>query len=150
MKRILCLALAAILMFCTVPVFADAAENPITYVYLDDGSYFTVQVVSSGARASGSVTGSKRYTHYDSDGNSNWRVTLTGSFTYTGSNATCTSSSVGVSIDDPSWYTISKSAGKSGNTATASVTMGEKQGGVTVTKVPVDLSLSCDKDGNLS
>lgn len=119
-------------------------------IYFEDGSYMTVEIISKGARASGSVTGSKPYTYYGSDGNAKWKAVITGSFSYSGSSATCTSSSVDVTIYDSSWYTVSKSASKSGNTARASVTIGEKRGGVTVTKVPVSLSLSCGKDGNLS
>lgn len=150
MKHILSFMLAVAMVFCVFPVFASAAEEGTNIVYLEDGSYYTIQTVTYGTRASGSKTGNKVYTHHDSDGTSNWKVTLTGSFTYTGSSATCTSSSVDVTIYDSNWYTISKSASKSGNTASASVTMGEKRGGVTVTKVPVSLTLTCDANGNLS
>ena len=84
------------------------------------------------------------------NGTAQWKATLSGSFTYTGSSATCTSSSVDVTVYDSSWYTISKSSNKSGSKATASVTMGEKLAGVTVTKVPISLAMTCDKNGNLS
>lgn len=149
MKRVLSFVLA-VMIVCMFSVQGNAVENKQVPIYFEDGSYVTVEVIRNGMRASGSVTGSKVYTHHDSSGSENWKVTLTGSFTYTGSSATCTSSSVDVTIYDSAWYTISKSSSKSGNTASASVTMGEKRGGVTVTKVPVSLSLSCDKNGNLS
>lgn len=150
MKRILCYILASVMLFCMIPIHSNAVENKLETIYFEDGSYMTVGIITKGARASGSVSGSKPYTYYGSDGNEKWKAVVTGSFKYTGSSATCTSSSVDVTVYSSSWYTISKSASKSGNTATASVTMGEKQGGVTVTKVPVSLSLSCDADGNLS
>lgn len=150
MKRIFSFILVAAMLFCMIPIHSNAAANQLETIYFEDGSYMTVEIISKGARASGSVTGSKPYTYYGSDGNAKWKAVITGSFSYSGSSATCTSSSVSVTIYDSSWYTVSKSASKSGNTARASVTIGEKRGGVTVTKVPVSLSLSCDKDGNLS
>ena len=87
--------------------------------------------------------------YYNSDGISKWNAVLTGSFSYNGSSATCSSSSVDVTIFDSDWYVISKYASKSGNTATASVTVGRRYDGSTI-KVPVSLSLKCDKNGNLS
>ena len=44
---------------------------------------------------------------------------------------------------------ISKKASKSGNTASASVTMGCSYDGI-MTTIPANLSLKCDKNGNLS
>lgn len=148
MKRLVCSVLMIALVVCMLPVYANAAECET--IYLDDGSYIIVETITGGARASWSVSGGKQYTHYDSGGSSNWKVVLNGTFTYTGSSSTCTASSVDVTIYDSSWYVVSKSASKSGNTATGSVVMGEKAGGVTVTRVPVSLTLKCDANGNLS
>lgn len=150
MKRIISFVLILTMLVCVIPICGNAAENQKETIYFDDGSYMTIGINTIRTRAAGSVSGSKPYTYYGSDGEARWEATLTGSFTYTGSKATCTSSSVDVTIYNSAWYTISKSASKSGNTATASVTMGEKRGGVTVTNFPINLSLSCDKDGNLS
>lgn len=150
MKQIVSFILAAVMLLCVIPTRGIAAEKNLETIYFEDGSYMTVEIVAIETRAFGSKSGSKPYTYYGANGNALWKATITGSFTYTGSSATCTSSSVDVSIYDSAWYTISKSSSKSGNTASASVTMGEKLGGVTVTKVPVSLSLSCDKNGNLS
>lgn len=150
MNRLLSCVLAIVLGLCIFTVNAGAAENSMEIIYLDDGSYLTVETVTNGIRAAWSVTGNKVYTHYSASGSSNWKVVLTGSFTYTGSSATCTSSSVDVTIYDSSWYVIYKCASKSGNAANGSVTMGDKLDGETITKVPVDLTLSCDANGNLS
>ena len=148
MKRVLCVAVTLMLVFCILPVSAFASENE--NIYFDDGSCIVVETINCGVRASGSVSGGKQYTHYGSDGVTNWKAVLNGSFTYTGSSATCTSSSVDVTIYDSSWYVISKSASKSGNKATGSVTIGEKVLGITTTKVPINLTLQCDPNGNLS
>lgn len=148
MKRLVCCILLAALIVGVLPVYATAAETES--IYLSDGSYIAVRVYDHGTRVSGTVRGGKEYTHYDNDGSVNWKAVLNGTFTYNGSSAICTDSSVSITIYDSSWYTISKSASKSGNKATASVTMGQKVGGITVARVPVSLTLSCDANGNLS
>lgn len=150
MKRILSCILVSVLLLCMIPVCGNAMENQMETIYFEDGSYMTVEVITKSTRASGSVSGSKPYTYYDSNGSAQWKATLSGSFTYNGSSATCTSSSVDVTIYNSSWYESSKSASKSGNTASASVTMGKKMAGVTVMTKTASLSLSCDKNGNLS
>lgn len=150
MKRALCTVMVMLLMFGAMPVCGNASEYHTETIYFEDGSYLVVEMLPSCARVTGSLTGSKPSTFYNSDGEAQWKVTLTGSFTYTGTTSACSSSSVSVTIYDSSWYVVSKSSGKSGNTATASVTMGRKPLGVTVQKVPVSLSLSCDASGNLS
>lgn len=148
MKRVVGLVLSFIILLEIIPTCGQAAElETITY---EDGSYATIETATYKMRASGTVTGSKKYTYYSSSGTEKWNAVLTGSFSYTGSSATCTSSSVSVTIDDSDWYQIYKYAGKSGNKATASVTMGYRLDGETVTQVPVSLTLTCDANGNLS
>lgn len=149
MKRIFSILLVMIFMLTFLPVAGNAAEK-VEMIYFDDGSYMTIEIAYSPARATWSVTGNKQYTYYDSSSVSQWKAVLTGTFTYTGTSSTCTASSVNVTIYDSSWYMISKSASKSGNKATAAVTMGEKADGVTIMKIPVNLTLICDANGNLS
>ena len=151
MKRIVSLSIALIMMASLVSVTCFAASDSETKVtYFEDGSYLVETIEESRTRASGTKTGTKTQTYYGSDGESAWKAVLTGTFTYTGSSATCTASSVSVTIYDTSWYTISKSASRSGNTASATVTMGCKLLGVTIDKVTTTPTLTCDKDGNLS
>lgn len=148
MKRFVSCILLVVLIAGIIPVYAMASERE--FIYQDDGSYIIVELINKGARASGTISGGKAYTYYGSNGASAWKAVLNGTFNYTGSGATCTASSVDVTIYDSSWYIISKSANKSGSTATGSVTMGLKSAGVTVSRVPVSLTLSCDANGNLS
>lgn len=150
MKRYISILLCAVLFVSGLPVASRAAEYGQETIYYDDGSYITVEVTTNAARASGSVTGSKKYTYYDENDTSQWKTVLTGTFSYTGSSSSCTSSSVDVTIYDSDWYVSSKSASKNGNTAKASVTIGRESAGITITKVPVSLTLTCDKNGNLS
>lgn len=150
MKRLLSLLMCAIIVVSIFPVVGSASVQEQTTIYYADGSYMTVEVDVCKTRASGNVTSSKKYTYYDDNNVSQWKAVLSGTFTYTGSSATCTASSVDVTIYDSAWYVSSKYASKSGNTAEASVTMGHKVAGITITKVPVDLTLTCDANGNLS
>ena len=134
----------------TIPLCCHAAHRSVETIYFEDGSYLVTEMMISNSRASGSVNGSKPSTYYNSSGVAQWKVVLSGSFSFTGSTSSCTSSSMDVIILDSSWYTISKNATRGGNSATGSATIGEKVGGVTVTKIPVNLTLSCDANGNLS
>lgn len=152
MKRIVCSLLLACLLFTLIPINVYAAEelgemNEV--IRFDDGSYLTITVHTSSVRAAGSVSGKTTYA-YNYGGKVVWEAVLNGSFSYTGSSATCTSSSVSTSSYDSAWYTVSKSAGRSGASATSSVTMGRKAGGITVDKVPISMKLTCDANGNLS
>lgn len=150
-RRVSCILLS-IMLILLIPFNCLATENDEVgnVIYFDDGSYMVEQIFVIQSRASGTVTGDKIDTYYSSNGTALWKAVLTGSFTYSGTSSTCTSSSVSVTIYDNDWYTISKSASKSGNAATSSVTMGCKMLGVTVNKEYSNLTLTCDKDGNLS
>lgn len=150
MRRILCCLLVLTMAICALPVLSCAERDSSNIKYFSDGSYTITEIHRGSVRSSRSVTGSKVNTHYDSDGTAKWKAVLTGSFTYTGSSAKCTSSSANVTIYDSAWFTVSKSASKSGNTASAQITMGRKVSGVTVAKVSSDMTLSCDGNGNLS
>ena len=151
MKRILSifLMIMTLIPIITFAVSAEGCDGNV--IYLEDGSYIVVTVeIESASRSSGTKSGRATYNYYDSNGARGWTAVLNGTFTYTGSSATCTASNCNITIYDSAWYTVSKSASKSGNSATAAVTMGKKLLGVTVTRVPVDLILTCDANGNLS
>ena len=150
MKRFISLILIAIILVNIVPFYGRAVENQCEIICFDDGSYLLAELVDYNCRASGTKTGSKKYTYYDSTDVAQWQVVLTGKFSYTGSSATCTSSSISASIYDSSWTVVSKSASKSGNSATGYARIGDTVAGVVVTIVPVNLTLSCDANGNLS
>ena len=151
MKRIICLALLAVMLVSVLPINTYAVNiEEIGITYFEDGSYMTETIYTIQSRASGTITGSKEKNYYDESGSLDWKAVLTGTFGYTGSSAVCTASSCNVTIYDSAWYTISKSATKSSNSAFASVTMGYKVLGVTVNQVPVSITLTCDKNGNLS
>lgn len=150
MKRIISFVLLLVMMVNIFPLKSTAEEYAEDTISLGNGCYIAVEIVENNIRTSGSKTASKKYTYYDSDDVSQWTAVLTGTFTYTGSSAACTSSSVSTTIYDSSWTVVSKSASKSGNTASAYVKMGDTVAGVVATIVPISLTLSCDANGNLS
>lgn len=152
MKRLACCVMVMVLLAAMFPVFGNAAaygEEVVTEVFAD-GSYETESIYKMQTRAGGTISGSKVRNHYDTKGTLCWQFVLNGSFSYTGSSATCTSSTCSVSIYSQGWYVISKNASKSGNTASANATMGESSGGVLANRVSASLTLRCDKNGNLS
>lgn len=152
MKRKICLVLI-VLMIMMLPLNSVAAGNYVAElktVYFEDGSYLEIVVQSIESRASGSKTGTKTYTYNSSSGEVQWKAILRGVFTYTGTNASCTTSSCDVEISNTSWYVVTKNVGKSGNSATAELTMGLKYLGITVNKKTVNMKLTCDSNGNLS
>ncbi len=153
MKRLLICLIVLTLTISALP-FAIGAEkynSEVLVTQLEDGSYITEEVVLlTNFRAGSTTSGTKTRNFYDSHGNLCWKAVLYGTFSYNGSSATCTSSSCDVSIYSSDWYIISQNASKSGNSATASVTMGELAAGVTVKQVPISLVLNCDGKGNIS
>lgn len=148
MKRLISALLLTALLVMAFPVSGSAVDNDI--IYFADGGYIIKEISIIKSREAGTVTGNNTYTYYDNNGDASWKAVLSGAFSYNGSSATCTASSCDVTIYDSAWYIVSKSASKSGNTATALVTMGYKTLGVAINKVPININLSCDANGNLS
>lgn len=154
MKRTISLFLSLLITLSILAPFnAHAAESSDTekeIIVFEDGSYLEIVTTSVSTRASGTKTGYRSYSYVDKTNVLLWKATLTATFTYTGTSSTCTSGSCSVSISDSSWYVVSNTTTRSGNTATTNLTMGLKALGVTVAKPSYTITLSCDKDGNLS
>ena len=110
----------------------------------------TIQIIENGARAASSKTGQKIYTYHATSDTILWEATLSAAFSYTGDTAHCTASECNIVVYNSNWYEVSNTATRSGNVASAEFTMGRKVLGITVSKDTYNLSLACDKDGNLS
>lgn len=114
----------------TLGTYASAVSeaNEATYAtsttYFEDGSYIitTISEESFVTRAASTKSGKKTTTFYNSDNVAQWSATLKGTFTYNGSSATCTASSITHKIYSSNWKTASASATKSGNKATGKAT----------------------------
>lgn len=124
-------------------------EDDNTIEYLEDGSYFVVEIIESNGLARSSKSATKSVIYYDAVGTAQWKFSLTGTFSYNNSTSSATNSSATVTIYDSSWWTSSKNATYSGSTAKGSVGVSKSILGVTST-ISKDLSISCDKAGNIS
>lgn len=154
MKKCLSFVIALITVFSLLAIpSAFAQDAPITnepqIIQYEDGSYLVISIETSYARVAG-VTKTKYATYHGKDGTSEWKMELTGTFTYNGTTAICTASSCSVSIYDTDWYVISKTASKSKNVAYATAVLGRKVLGVKVDEKTYNLTLTCDANGNFS
>ncbi len=153
MKKFISFILVVVSLLSIIPtahVSAQCKTSSIEIIYLDDGGYILVEVDTVPGIARTTVTKSKNYTRYSSDDEMQWKITLTGSYTYNGVTSSCTSCNCTVTIYVDAWYTSSKTSWVSGNTANATVELGRKMLGITVKRETVDLTLTCDKNGNFS
>lgn len=91
-------------------------------------------------------TASKTYTIKNNSGTIIGSYTLTGTFQYNGSSSACTKASCSTSVSNSNYYFSSKSASKSGNTATGSFTFVNS---LTGTKTIKTLMLKCNADGTI-
>lgn len=130
----------------------SAEEVCIREVSLDsDGSWTeTIVELRDDNENRSSVTGTKTKRKYNSDNELLWKVVLTGTFYYNGTTSYCTSASTAVTFYKSGWSVLSENTYYSGNTAYTNVSLGITVFGVTLEADNVHLTLSCDKDGNLS
>ncbi len=146
---VLFLALAMILSISSVGAFASESNC----VYYDDGSYDLITVEAEDGvltRATSSKTGTVTREHYSANNVLEWKISMKATFTYNGQTSSCTVVNRPViTIYDSDWSVYSNTYSKSGNTATGNVTM-ERDQLIGSVQVPVTLTLSCDKNGNLS
>lgn len=167
MKRILLCLLTVVCCMTTIPFFASAETIQVSandtqvinsYTeYYDDGSYAEVTVTKdvtdtgmSVMATSYSVTGSKSYTWYDSNGVALWKFTVHGSFTFTpGVSSTCNSASHNAYSYDGAWSCSSASSYASGNKAIGNATFKRKILFVTVDTRNIEVILTCNNNGDL-
>ena len=165
-KALLSLCLAATLC-AAVPLSASAAAAPqevsqfatsvrtisTTVEYLPDGSSLTTEVqevVGPQTRATVTKTGQKVLTYKDSNGKLLWKYTLTAEFSVNQGVATCTRANGLPTVYASDWSTAGNQPSRSGNRATGTVTMQRKVLGNVVETKRETITLTCDKNGNLS
>lgn len=148
--RCVSIFLVALIIVSILSINVSATQLEEGVIALEDGGYLVVCIEDVSQRAVNTRVANKYYRYYDSSDNLEWEAKLNASFTYDGTTSTCTSANCTVTIYENPWYEISKSTTRSGNTATTVLTMGRKFLGITVTKPQFTITLTCDKDGNLS
>lgn len=169
MKRTFTLLFSFCLLFNTyLPLEAktpDTSTVTSTYTeYINDDLYAEVELCITSendntfstygySRTTASVyastkqrTASKTYNIKNSSGTTIGSYTLTGTFQYNGSSSACTKASCSTSVSNSNYYFSSKSASKSGNTATGSFTFVNS---LTGTKTIKTLTLKCNADGTI-
>ena len=153
MKKILAVFLSVIILL-TLPMISYASDfkdnKAESYVeYYSDGSYSvtTIETSSITVLANSTVSKSKNTAHYNSDNEMQWVITVKGTFTYTGSSATCTNSTVSYKIYDDHWKVTSAQASKNGRTAKGEFTLKRYVLGIPAKTVNETLTLTCSNTG---
>ena len=150
MKKAIISFLVVCLLFSTMSLFVFASPDETTDIeYFNDGSYsiITLETISM---TKGTVSKSKSYKYYNSNSILQWKATLTASFSYNGSTASCTSASASYTIYKDSWSNTLSTASKSGATATGNFTFKHYVLGICTKTVNKTLTLTCDKNGNVT
>lgn len=153
MKRFIRILSFLLVISLFVPGNAYAASKGYEnceIVYYDDGSYMVIETTYIDTRATSTRVGYRTYTWYSAFNNEEWIATLSATFEYDKTTAVCLSSNCDVEIIDTNWRLESKSASKSGATATAQVTMQHKLLGITINTETIDLSLTCSPNGDFT
>ena len=125
-------------------------------VYYDDGSYLSVSpvydVTVAGERGTASTVNVHRdATFTNSDGELEWKYTLYATFSFTyGVSATCTNASYSQTIYQGNWTFSNGNATASGATARGVGHYEKKFLFITIQSADVDITLTCDKYGNLT
>lgn len=158
MKKSVLVILALVMVFTAiVPASAEDVQKErvladgTVIINCDDGGYIIIYPAVAVSSTRSSTTKSKTEKKFDSSGNTVWTYTLYGTFTYTyGVSATCTAASYSKNIFDSSWSFSNGSAMASGAKARGVGTFTKSWLFVTTDTVNVDLTLTCDKYGNVS
>ena len=156
MKKVVSVLLSVMIMFTlSVPSLAvDNTDNANTVIeYLEDGSCIETTIVVKeyiSTYATQVKKVEKSISYKDEDGLVCWKATLTATFRYTGSSATCTDSDVTYTINDSAWKITSATASKSGNTATADITAKRYTLGIPFKTVDRTITMTCSANGTIS
>lgn len=155
MKKIISIFLTLIIIFYSMSInlFASAfsvSENIV--IIFENGDYITETITKESVlnRATNTITGQKTSNYRNSNNKLLWSATLKGTFTYTGSRATCTASSITYTVYDDNWKITSAVASKSGNTAKGDVTAKRYVLGIPTKTVERTITLTCSSSGVLS
>lgn len=154
-KHRLAFLVLCITIIYLVPVhaFAMNGQDVGTTIYNEDGSYVVVTISTDNlliTRASKTRTATVKHDYHNAAGDLDWTASMTASFSYDGLTSRCTSVGTPViTIYDNIWSVYSKSSSKNSNTATGNITMAVKQL-IGTSKFPVTMTLTCDKNGNVS
>lgn len=151
-NNIIIITAMILVLLISQPAVLNASPNEIhtEVTYLPDGSYFQTVITEDPIRISGTKTGTKTLSYSNADGVTVWDIIVKGTFSYTGNSSTCTSSTVSANSYNSTWKIADKSATKSGNKASGTVTAKQYYLIVCIETMTKTVNLYCDKNGNLS
>lgn len=150
MKKILfsLLTFCSLFLILATNILAAEPSEVLIRQYTEkysDTSYAVVSVYQESTKTrSGTIVGHKDYTYYDAG--LAWTFTVHGTFSYTGSSASCQAASYTYSISNNAWYCPSANAWADGNSAKANGTMRRGSDGFLVYP---NVTLSCSASGTL-
>lgn len=158
MKKIIIYAMLVVMVFSTMSFNVSANSTDAneattsTVTYFEDGSYLvtTISEDSSSTRATNTKSGSKTTTYYSATDEALWKATLKGTFSYTGSSATCTAASETHTVYDSSWKITSATATKSSNKAIGDIVSKRYFIGIPTATVEKTITITCSASGTLS
>ena len=153
MKKKLIILTILLLLLTSLNSFAEGKESSISLIrsettYLSNGYKFITNTYLKNINRS-TVSSQKETNYVDPDNVILWKVTLIGTFTYNGFTSSCTSASSYSTVYQGNWSESNNNTFASGNAAVASVTMVRKFLFITVETQVVNLTITCDKDGNV-
>lgn len=138
------------------PTSASAASSTSNIIVetFEDGSYIETVIeeieTSSTYSTTSTKSGKKTSTYKNSSGDALWSVSVTGTFTYNGSSATCTKSTVSTASYNNNWKITASSSSKSGASAKATATAAKYSSGIYIISTTQSVTLTCSKSGTLS
>ena len=154
MKRMIALLQIICIFLCIFTCVVHAEENfSVTDIeYFEDGSYIitVLETKTSLLSLSSSISKTKTEYFYDSHDNLDWKASLTATFNYNGSTASCTNASIGYKIYDNTWRLTSHDCSYSGATATGSFTFKRYASLIPVQTINKTLTLTCSPNGTIT
>ncbi len=155
-KTITSLLIMILILSLPFVVFAKESEQIIetqneVVECFEDGSYIVTEILENkiSFRATG-VTKSKTVKYYNSNDELEWSVSISGTFNYNGSSASCTNAVASYKIYNDRWKVTASSASRSGATARGDFTIKKYFLGVPTKTVNEIVTLTCSKTGVFS
>lgn len=155
MKRLFTFFLAMLIASCCTFFDTSAildSNSVYSIKYFDDGSYLVTSIIQDDVSifATNTKTSSKKNEYFNSSGELMWDAIITGTFVYTGTTSTCTSSSITYNVHNSNWKITSATSAESGNKAIGYITAKRYFVGIPVQTVEETITLTCSADGTLS
>ncbi len=153
LKKFVSVFLLSLILFsmCSFNTFATDENSDTSIINLNNGAYLVVEISEINInRATNTKSGTKSITYKNDNNESMWKATITGTFTYTGSSATCTKASINYNVYADNWKMKEAISSKSGNKAIGDVTAKRYLLGIPVETVNQTFYLTCSATGTLS